>query len=350
MSSIFLGVICKKSWIVFLLIYILLYIVALYSGKGFDLGNLSNTYDMTFVQDKAEERSLVFYSVMLAFNEAGFSFFEFRVINLLIWSLITLLLIVTFAKYRTYVFACVTFFPLLTFASQMRNGLGAAFFYLSVYFLLKAKNKMKIAFFVFFILLAVAIHYLFIVYLLVLIAYYSKWEKVKLLRISIVVMLLFGVLFQSGILSSFISAYLGDYYSDYFSGGARFYVFLHFPLIIGLFLNSFFTNMCDNYVSRNMSLFSEKDIMVVHFVSKLNIVFFCIIPLLFVSGSFFRLFQNIYIFSVISIAITSSHYVVQGKNEGGVLRLTYALFYMIIGLFYYYWQGGLIDSMRGITL
>lgn len=347
--SIILGVICKKSWIVLLLIYVLFYIVAMYSGEGFDRGNLAYSYDFTFVQKDAEERSLAFYSIMLAFNEAGFSFFEFRVINFFIWSTIALLSIIMLTKYRTYVFACITFFPLLTFSSQMRNGLGAAFLYLSFLILLIVKKKIKYVLFVLSICFAVVIHYIFIVYLLALIAC-SKWEKNKIFKVSISVMISLCFLFLSGILSSLTSVLLGSYYSNYLTGETSFHVFLHFPLIIGLLLNALFTNMCDKYVYANPFYFSEKERMIVQFVSRLNIIFLSIIPMLFVSGSFYRLFQNIYIFSVISIAITSSHYVVQGKNEGGLLRLTYALFYMIVSVFYFCWQGGLIDSMRGISL
>lgn len=333
-------------------VYVMTFIVSLYSGAGYDRDNLETTFDLVGLAglaSDAEERSLVFYSLMFAFNESGRSFFEFRAIHFIICSLILLFLIVRFTKFRTYTFACCVFFPLMTFSSQMRNGLGAAFLYLGFYFLLTARKKVNVILFVVSILLATTIHYIFVVYMISLIAI-TKWKRDIILKGSLIVMFLSWMLFQFGFLYNVTASYLGDYYSEYFSNNVGLDIIVHTSLITGILINAYFTTICDNYVAKRPQLYKKNEATIVNFVCRLNIVFLAFVPMLLISGSFYRVFQNVFVLSVVSIAITSSRYFHYGKNAGSKLRLLYAIFYMFVSIFYLYWQGGFFKSMNGITL
>ena len=319
----------------------------MYSSQGNDLSNLNYSFDLLRMSNDASERSIVFYSILFAFNEAGYTFFQFRVIHFLFFSFATLLLTSKLTKDSTYVIACCALFPILTFGSQMRNGLGVTLLYLGLFFLMTIKKR-SIKFFLYFICIiaATTIHYIFIVYLLAIVPFIN-WNRNVLLKHSILLMLVLFVLVFAGRLSGLVG-FMGDWYSRY-TQGTDFRIRLQIPLIILIGINTFFTWICESYVTKS-SLFSSNDKDIVKYVSRLNIVFLSLLPLLFLSGSFFRIYQNITILSVISIAITASRYYVNGKSEGANLRVVYFAFYMFYSVFYIHWQGEFLALMRSISL
>lgn len=341
------GLVFRKSKFFLICIYILLYIISMYSGYGNDLSNLNSSYDLNMITNDANERSIVFYSLMNFFNMAGFSFHQFRQIHFIIFNLSILFLILRFTRDYSYVVACCAIFPILSFSSQMRNGLGVAFLYLGLVVLMTIKKKtLKVVIYLLLLSLAITIHYIFAVYLLAFVPLF-KWNRKVLLKRSLLAMCFLLVIILGGRIS-FVSSLMGDWYGMYFSG-LDFSISVQVPLIIFILINTFFTCKCEDYVMmRNYYSADEKRI--VSFTSRLNIVFIALIPLLLLSGSFFRIYQNIFILSIVSIAITSSHYYVKGISQGSYLRVLYFLFHFFLSVFYLYWQGEFFVTINSIAL
>ena len=345
--AVLLGVVFSKSKIILACIIALIYIIVMYSGQGNDLSNLNDSFDLNRVANDAGDRSIVFYSLLYAFNEAGYSFFQFRVFHFVFFIIALLLLTMRLTKESTYVVACCALFPILSFGSQMRNGLGVAFLFLGFFFLLVIKKKyIRYPLFVLFTLFATTIHYIFIVYLLALLPFVN-WKREALLKRSFMAMFVLFIMVFAGKFAGIIG-FMGDWYSRY-AEGVDFSIRLQIPLMILIGINTAFICKCEDYVARNSS-FSLNEKSIVIYVSRLNIVFLSLIPLLFMSGSFFRIYQNITFFSAIAIAITGSRYFVKGMNQGGYLKGVYFVFYLFYTVFYIHWQGEFFVAMRSITL
>lgn len=337
----------RKSKVLLLCIFALMYVIALYSGQGNDLSNLNDSFDLDRVGNEATDRSLVFYTVMYFFNDAGYSFEEFRIIHFIIINLMVFLLTSSLTKDCTFVIACCAFFPLLTFCSQMRNGLGAALLYLAFFFLFSVNHKgVKTTLFLLLIILASTIHYLFCIYVIALIPL-SKWNTRKVFRRSIFILVVLLVLIFAGRIS-FVYAILGDWYSQYFTS-IEFSLTLHIPLISLICMNTYFTYLCEEYVVHK-PFFSNKEKDIVSYISRMNISFLSLLPLLFMSGSFFRIYQNLFLLSAVAITITASRYYVKGQQQGLYLRALYLIYYLSLTIFYNHWQGEFLTTIRSISL
>lgn len=341
-----LGYIDSRSKFSTILLFVLLLIISVSVQAGYDINNYAESYNL--MKFDLSERSVLFTSFMMISNSLGLSFSSFRLICFLIWSIAIFTLIRRYSELPNYTIVCCFLFPLLSFSSQIRNGVAVGFIYIALLFLFKKKNFINILFFTLFILIATAFHKLSALYFICIVAVLSISTK-KLLFLSLIMFFTIMLALFSGLFQNLIYKLSpGDYYIANYIGVPQFDLFI----ISGLFFIVFFYTYlsCRSYricdLSSNLSQ-GQKNFSTI--VCRINIIFLLFLPLLLISGSFFRIYQNIIILSIIAItnASTDKRLI---PHEGRIDRLFYFLFFMMASVFYIKWQGGFFDALNSIVL
>lgn len=345
-----LGLTFPKSKFVLALGFFLLFVVSTHFQAGNDISNIQTSFSQLDLNNEAEDRSLVFYSTLLYLNSVGFSFFQVRCLDFIIWASAISILIVKFTKLPSYVIACSILFPILSFASQMRNGLSAAFFYFGLIFLFNRKYKLLgLITFILFIFVAVVFHYLGIVYLFCLIALLPISNS-KLIKYVVTISILTFILYNGGVLYNAVSYFSPYYANQYFTSSEPQSYFLVICLILGIVINYRFTIYAKDIIERHKSKYSCQDIYFSIFVSRVNLLSFIFFPLLFINGSIYRIYQTLFILSIISIANASTSYISRDINQSSAFRFLYFSFFMIVSIFYFNWQGEFLTFFNSIIL
>lgn len=348
--SVWLGVNLPKSKISLFLLYFLLFIITVHYKVGSDLENLHNNFEQLILPSDAEERSFLFYLFMTLLKQFEVSFYGFRIICFILWSSSIILFVSRFTKYQSFVIACSFIFPLLSFGSQIRNGVMVAFLYLAFYTLFSNNRKFGIVSFIFFTVLSGFFHYLGFVYLVGLAALASIRRKI-LFTICICLAFVMSFLYKSGLLYNLLNIALGSYYADRYAlvGHGDTSLALFVVLSLGVLINCLVVCYCENVIFSHAHFFSYKTLNFTRFASRLNILLISTIPLLLVSGSFYRIFQNIFILSIIVVVNASTVYQYKGESQGHILRLLYFCLYMLLTAYYCLWQGEFFTIFNSIN-
>ena len=318
---------------------------------GFDISNYERTYEgMGADYNDHEERSVLFSAIIFLFKLVGLSFYHFRIFCFLLWGTAVILMATRFSIYPTFVIACCAMFPVLTFASQLRNGVAAAFVFFALYAFLSMRDKLGVFLYAVLIVIAGLVHYAAFIYLFGLLAYMRI--PVSTLRTS-VLMVIFVTLSigASGILQGIVAAYVGPYYADkYLAGIEGFSPEHHIPLIIGIILSCLFSEWSYRVCRRHASRLGREKVFFARFVFRFSLVFLAAIPLMFLTINFYRIFQNVFLLPIISVANASSVYFVKGKKyQGTVFRLVFVAFYFFVTAYYSMWQGEFLSFYNSIS-
>ena len=316
-----------------------------FSG-GNDIGYIEDSFYATNFNVNEGERSLLFYSLLLWLNENNISFDQFRLIDCLIWGVPIYTAIYLFSRYKNFVASTCLLFPMLSFSSQIRNGIMIGFVYLAMISLLLLKNrKYGITLYILFTIISGLFHYLGFLYLLGLIALFDFDPKKYYKHIIIGTIALF-VLYTSNYLISFVGGYYADTYLV--SGGNKSW-FLLIVLSTFIIINYKWVENCEYKIIRSKELFNASVIEFTRFVTRLNFVFLPFIILILFNGSMFRIYQNLFILSVITISNASV--AISHKNgKGNDYRLLYFLFFILLTTFYNKWQGEFLSFFNSIKL
>lgn len=344
-----LGLIFPKSKFVLALGFLLLFIVSTHFQAGNDISNLQDSFSASNVNSEEEERSLVFYSLFLYLNSVGFSFYQFRCIDFAIWGSAIYLLIIKYAKYPSYVISCCILFPALTFASQMRNGLSVAFFYFAIISLFNSKHKVSgIIAYILLIIVAGMFHYLGFVFLIGLVALLPISNH-KLLKYILIICGLVFILYNGGILYYCVSLFSPYYAENYFLGQGQ--SVLHFVFLTsGIIVNYKFSVFTALIIKRHKNEYTTQDIHFSEFVSRLNTLSFVFLPLLWTNGSIYRIYQNLFILTVVTVANASMTYISGERNQGYAFRFAYFCFFIFVSAFHIYWQGEFFTFFNSIRI
>lgn len=350
---ILIGAIRKQSKLVFWALYFVLFFVAVNFSEGRDLRVYENGYEQPFinVEDDVMYRSTLWGFFMIFSNYIGLSFFYFRVLCFLIWSIPIFYFIKKHTKYPTWVAATALLFPLLQFSSQMRNGVAMAFVYLGLSILLSLNNSKGKWLFIAILAFAGLLHNGVYFYCLGILALFPKIKTKTLLFVVLLFVSTSVFLIESGLFSNVITVLFGDYYAArYFSDFEGLFYWKNIPLIIGIFINLWFTYRAANLSRRFSCIESTSTMDFSLFVLRFNIIMLAAIPLMSFSNHFFRIFQNAYILSIISIANAS--FVCRGDYslQGNILRKEYFMFYLLLVTgFFTMMDGGYVDFWSSIS-
>ena len=346
-----LGVYRGKSKLIMFGLLAVVMFISVNFHSGFDISNYQRTYEgMGLDYYNAEERSVLFSSLMLLLKMAGLTFYQFRIFCFLLWGTAIVLLANRFSKYPTFVIACCSMFPVLSFASQLRNGVAAAFVLFALYVLLRRRDKLGVILYTALIVVAGLIHYAAFIYLFGLLAYIRI--PVSTLRTGVLIVLLVTLsIGASGILQGIVAAYVGPYYADkYLAGIEGFSPGHHVPLIIGIVLSCFFAEWSYRVCRRHASRLGREKVFFARFVFRFSLIFLAAIPLLFLTSNFYRIFQNIFILPIISAANASSvYFVAPKKHQGMAFRLVFVAFYFYVTAFYAMWQGEFLSFYNSVS-
>lgn len=349
-----LGILFKNAKFVFVSLYLTLFIIAVNFWSGYDISNYQLNYDSEYLIGDSEDRSFIFAFFMAICKNAGLTFLQFRTICFLLWSTAILTVIRNFGRFPNFVFAACMIFPLLSFGSQMRNGVAVAFIYWSIFFLLRHHNKKGAILYILLVCLAGFIHNAAFIYLTGFLAI-TKLSTKTIRSFSILGMILLLVIVFSGSLIS-VFGYIGGEQADTYYGiihllnGAEFNILVHPPLIIGIVINLMFSYLSVSHINKNRTYYTKNQLIFAEFTYRLNYILLTFVPLLFVSGSFYRIYQNLFILTVISLGNASSTYIVQGKFQGHLLRGMFLLFYFCVTYYYCWWQGEFISLFNSIHI
>lgn len=154
-----------------------------------------------------------------------------------------------------------------------------------------------------------------------------------------------AVAINSSMLFGFVANNFGDWNSQYFSelGSMGLTMFI---LVFGLVANLFFTNRFGKIIQRHPSYYNEYQLALAEYVSRINYIMLALVPLLFFSLSFYRIFQNLYILTAIT-SINAYCIPRKSRNEDLVLFL---FIYAMITIYYNLWQGEFLTYLTGIHL
>lgn len=322
---IILGLYKKRSNVILYLSWVYVIFISLAFTEGADLRVYEILYEAPLVEVDSSDKSLLFDSLVFLLKSYDINFDQFRMICAFMWAIPISLVIKKISSFPAWVMAICTLFPILTFGSQIRNGIGAAFLYWGIYSLCYAPEKIKKWFYTILIVIAGLIHYVFFFYLLGLIALGKRIKDATLVRASLIISVIGIFIVSSGMLYGVAAHYVGDYYADaYFLRNEpdRWKII---PLAIAIIGNTIYSNNAYNFIIRRKEQLSLLYVNYARFVNRLNIILITALPLLLVTNHFFRLYQNIYILSVILVANATFSYTVSGRS----FRIVYCCFYMI---------------------
>lgn len=333
----------SRSKIIWLLLYILLYIVTVHTQFGYDMNNIRENYDTSIITRDAEERSPVFHVFLLLCSQSGIQYQTFRIFQFFMWATSIALIIRKFSIYPALVVACCFFFPLEGFGCQIRNGIMTGIIYLGFLALFSVKGKWGKFLYVLIITLAGTIHYLAFIYLVALLAYLPV-KRIKIKKISILLCILAIIIIKFGQLFGFVSSKVGGYYEGYFtSTGNLDLVFI--ILAIGLILNSRLSSVYGDHIISHKEYYSKEYVDLAIFVPRFNYILLATMPLLLLSGSFYRIFQNVFLLTAI-LAFNASYVPRKGKISA---KVEYLVFYFFVAAFYIYWQGEFLNIYKNIV-
>lgn len=345
------GIIRKQSLLVLVCLYVVLFVISIHFTEGYDLKNYEYGYNQSIinVDDDVMYRSAYFATLITIMKFLGISFFQFRILCFLLWSTSIFAFVLKYSTYPTWVIALCTLFPLLTFSSQMRNGIAISMVYFGLYILFKNNQKKGIIIYTILILFSGLIHNISYIYLLGIIALGNKIKTGTLLRFSLYFSLFSIVLYGSGFLYWLVSHTLGSYYADLYFVRTDIFLISSIHYYIGIFVNlrfSFFVEKYERLHRTNNPFFWKFS----RFVLRQNIILISAIPLLFVSMAFYRIFQNMFILTAITVANTSSHYFVKGTDQRSFLRGAYLAFYICLTVLYNLSEGTFMEYWGSIVL
>ena len=337
----------RDSKPIFYILYSLLFIISVGTYGGYDIGYLENAYNNPWAADNSEDKSYVFDSYMLFLKSLGFSFSRFRIFNFLSWSIPIVLIIRKLCKDSAYVLALCFFFPLLSFSSQMRNGLAMSFIFWGVYFYLKKRNSIigKISYMIS-LPLAFAVHSMTLAYVAGIVAFSRKISTSALFRVCSIIAVVFAFFISTGFLYFLALSILGEYYANTYFAEVEPFVLGNSHLFLGIIINIWFLFQAENVERKNINKDDSIKYELTYFILRLNIVLLAISPLMLLSLSFYRIFQNIFFFSVICVANASNH----RSPKTRALSNIYVLFYFIVTLLYIAGQGEFLLGWDNIRL
>lgn len=333
-----------KSKVLFLCLCGLLFIITVHTQFGNDINNIRDSYETPLLVDTTE-RSAVFYPLIFFLGQNGISFYEFRILQYLFWLIPTALFVRKFSLYPALVFVCCFLFPLVGFGAQIRNGIMVGFIYWGLLALFSIKGKWGKVLYILSILIASLFHYLAFVYLIVLFAFFPI-KTSKLRKYSVVLCIITFALIKSGQLFGFIASNIGDYYADGYFASTGNIDFLFAVLSVGLIVNCLLSYRYSFHILTHKNCFSQELITFAELTPRINSLMLVLLPLLLLSGSFYRIFQNIFILTVI-LAFNASR--IPRANSLSA-KIEYLVFYFFIAAFYIYWQGEFLSVFRNIVL
>lgn len=341
----FLSYFDGKSKVLFFLLCGLLFIITVHTQFGNDINNIRDSYETMLLTADGEERSAVFSALLLLCGQNGISFYEFRIFQFLFWLIPIALFVRKFAIYPALVFACCFLFPLGGLGAQIRNGIMVGFIYWGLFALFSIRGKWGKILYGFSILFAGLFHYLAFVYLIVLLAFLPISTS-KLRKYSIVICLVVLVLIKSGQLFGFIAANIGDYYADGYFSSTGSVDFLFVVLSVGLIVNCFLSQKYSSHILSHKTCFSQESNNFAEIIPRINYLMLALLPLLLLSGSFYRIFQNIFILTAI---LAFNAFRIPRANSLSA-KIEYLVFYFFVVAFYIYWQGEFLSVFRNIVL
>jgi len=363
----------KNSKGLFYLLYFFIFFVAVSFKEGHDLSYFELGFDNSiFLDTDHDDKSLVFRIYGTFLKSIGLSFYQFRIVCFLIWSIPLFFFIRHFSKCSALVAGLCSMFPILVFASQIRNGVAMGFVYLAFFSLLKRSDLKGILLFVALICIGGLIHNSVFVYLLGLIAVKPRPKVRPLFSVSLIIILFSSSIIGSGLLGVIVSELFGEYYANFYFSQLEPFVFGNIHYFIGLFINLWFCYQADIILRGNYGRVSSELIRFSTFVFRLNIVLIALTPLLLITLSFYRIYQNIFVLSVISVMNASLYchggrkkrvdnhrecsqgqliVLRSGMRKSGVyFRTGYALLYLIITFLYQYGQGTFFEFWNSVSM
>lgn len=340
-----LGLVLKKSKLVFVCLICTLFFLMTHFNAGNDLVNLEGTYDMSIPNADYFEKSFLFSLFLLYLKDVGCSFFVFRIICFILWATAVLTVIGKYSKYPTFVVACCTYFPLIAFGAQIRNGVAVSFVYWAIFFLLTKENVYGKLLFLCFIFLGGLIHSSVFIYAIGIFATIKVNYKI-LLRLCLIISLVSIFMIQSGLLSLLVSITIGDYYSEKYFTGIEGFDHHHLFLYPGILLNLFLSVNYRNRILRNIDTVGHKYVRFAGFVMRFNIIMLIALPLMIISLSFYRVYQYMFILTVILLTI-ACHFC-NNRYRGQIDMLLYMCFYFCVTFYYHLWQGEFFIGFKSI--
>ena len=352
LSLVALGIIKKKSTGVDICLYFAIFVVSVCFTEGHDLSLYRDGYEQPYVDSDNVEmyRSLFYASFVFILKFLGFSFFQFRIVCFILWSLAALFLIKKYSKYPTFVFSVCTLLPLLANASLIKNGLMVSIVYVAIYQLNKRQNKKGLILYTFLILLAGYMHNTAYCYLLGIIAIGKHFSSGTLLRLSMTSSFILVFLLLSGILRHILLLIVNDYYAEhYFSQLGDFY-WPHFHYFIGIFVNLWFSFRAEKIERATIGTTDQYLWEFSRFVKRMNILMILFLPLIIVSVTFWRIYLNLLPLTVISVANASYNYDIKKNNKGKYLKFSFLTYYYSVVFLYNLGQGTFFEFWNSIQL
>lgn len=333
------------------MLFLMIFFISVSFKEGHDLEFFELGFDNSILSDAEDnEKSVAFQAFRIYLNSLGFSFYQFRIICFLIWSVPLFFFIRKFSVYPSLVVATCAMFPIIVFASQMRNGVAIGFVYWGFYFLITRDNILGKILFVALVSLGGLIHNTVFVYLLALLAIRVRPRVDVLFIISASVFVFLMLVIGSGALEVIVSMLFGEYYATFYFSQLEPFVIGNSHNFIGLFINLWFSYRAVTILKAKESLIPDGMLQFSVFVLRFNIVLLSLSPLFLISLSFYRLFQNVFILSVISVMNASHYYKVGYQDKGPQLRLGYLMLYFVITFLYSYGQGTFFEFYNSISL
>lgn len=342
--SAFFSLLAKHSKIIGAILVCLLFIMTVFSQNGNDINNIKDLYDDNIVTADLLERSSLFVTVILFCSNAGITFTQFRILQFIIWFTCIFFFIKRFSKIPVLVLACCFMFPMCGFGAQFRNGIMVGFLYLALYCLFSLEKKKGIIAYCVILVLASLVHSMALIYYS-LVFVMLPIERNKFSKYCILGCIAMAVVVNSSMLFGFVANNFGDWNSRYFSelGSMGLTMFI---LIFGIVANLFFTNRFGNMIQRHPTYYNEHQLALAEYALRVNYVMLALVPFLFFSLSFYRIFQNLYILTAI---ISINAYCIQRKSRNEELAL-FLFIYAMITIYYSRWQGEFLTYLNGIHL
>lgn len=350
LALIVLGVMKKRSRLLIVLLYALLFIVSVHFTEGFDLKGYEMGYNQPFLDLDNDDlyRSALFGSFTFFLKYLGLDFYQFRIVCFLLWSIPIYYFIICYSKFPTYVVAVSSIFPLITFASQIRNGAMVSFIYVGLYFLIKFRNNSSIIVFVVLVIIAGLIHNLAFAYLVGVLAVNEKIKTNAIFLYSIIFFLFFFISLEFDILYGVVNQFFGRYYADFYFKKIDKFNLNFVPWLALLIVNIWFSAQANKIIIANGHYMDRWTRFLSTFTLRLNLILFAAFPLLLVSLAFFRIYQNVFILTVMSVANASSCI---NQQRGKSFRFLYILFFILLTYRYYINQGSFfVDLWPSIVL
>ena len=337
-----------QSKILYGCLCLMAFIVAVHFTEGYDLGIYEIIYESPLEDVESDEKSVLFSGFMLLCNTFGVSFYHFRIICFLLWSIPIFMFIYKCSCFPTWVLALCIFFPIITFGSQMRNGVAMGFVYWAFFVIYFRQDIIGKIIFVSLLCFAGLIHYVAFFYILALLALwnYIRTDILLICCLSVLFIILFGL--QSGLLYQVTGYLFGDYYADFYFSQIDAFVWGNSHLFVTISLNAWFAYFAEKVESMFVSE-DSKEWMFSHFVSRLNIVLLPAMALLFVSFSFYRIYQNTMILTALSVANASRHYI-DYSSGNNPLRNSYLILMFVITFMFNFGQGTFFEFFSSISL